>query len=117
MAPNVPMDVDSGQTSLEQSRHHPLAAPRPGIGTTMNCSKPGCNSAETAQKTAENETQKDNVQNLLSRLIALVPEDNRDQARSLAMQIAETAKRGAVRPTATADQQLPQNWNQVRKLV
>lgn len=121
MPPNIPMDIDGGPASLEQSRHHPNAALRAVNDLTAALNNSSSNSQEATPKTAGKECTNNSVhpsvRELLNGLVALVADDLKDQACSLAKQLLAATEATEEPLNGAANQAPTQDWNQVKKLV
>ena len=115
----IPMEIDGGIASLEQSRHHPNAALKAVNDLTKALEAPGASaSADMGNKVNLGASNGLLIKGLLDQLIELVPEDQKGQARSIAKEVImatqaakSTPKEGGNKGTTSHD------WEEMRKLV
>ena len=118
--PEIPMEIDGGIASLEQSRHHPHAALKAVSDLTNAPENRASSSSKAARKHERTRTQTSgtsSVRELLNQLVALVADDLKNQACSIAKEVLIATEATKTSPKEGRNKETGQSWDEVRKLV
>jgi len=121
---DLPMEIDGGIASLEQSRHHPNAALKAvnDLTKVLGNGAPGAStstSAETGSKATLGASNGLLIKGLLDQLIKLVPEGLKGQARGIAKEVmmATQAAKGTPKEGGNNKDATSHDWEEMRKMV